>query len=115
MRSRLNDLVLQGAKTATAGLLEEYTRESEQVEHVGERLALLDDAGRRVATVEITGVDVQRLADVPWEFARAEGEGDEDLAAWRSGHERHWAAAGTPVSDGTHVVCLRLRVVDDGS
>ena len=115
VRSRLNDLVLRGAKTATAGLLDDYVRESEPVEHVGEQLALLDDAGRRVATVEITDVYLHRFVDVPWAFARAEGEGHVDLAAWRSGHRRFWSTAGTHVSDDTQIVCLRLRVTDRSS
>lgn len=112
MRSRLNDLVLRGAKTATAGLLDDYVRESEPVEHVGEQLALLDDVGRRLATVEITDVDLRRFVDVPWDFARAEGEGDVDLAAWRSGHRHFWSTTGARVSDDTQIVCLRLRVTD---
>jgi uncharacterized protein YhfF len=45
---------------------------------------------------------------VPWDFAAAEGEGDEDLEQWRAGHRRYWAAQGTPVDDDTAVVCLRF-------
>ena len=40
---RLTALVLEGRKRATAGLVAEYEREGEPPEHVGERLALLDD------------------------------------------------------------------------
>lgn len=50
MRQWLNDLVLSGRKRATAGLLEgDYRAESEEVEHLGERLALLDAAGVKLA------------------------------------------------------------------
>lgn len=111
MRSELNALVLAGRKTATAGLLSEYEQEGEQLEHVGERLALLDDDQRRVAVVEVTGVEVLRFDEVSWEFAAAEGEGDPDLTSWRAGHRRYWAAVGTPVDDATSVVCLRFRLV----
>lgn len=111
LRDELNALVLAGRKTATAGLLQEYEQEGEELEHVGERLALLDGEQRRLVTLEVTGVEVLRFVDVPWEFAEAEGEGDPDLASWREGHRRHWAAAGTPVDDGTAVVCLRFQVV----
>ena len=55
-------------------------------------------------------MQVQRFADVPWEFAAAEGEGDEDLEQWRAGHRRYWAAQGTPVDDDTQVVCLRFAL-----
>jgi uncharacterized protein YhfF len=111
MRAWLNGLVLEGRKRATAGLLAEYAQEGESLEHVGERLAVLDDDGRSVAIVEITQVDVLPFAEVPWEFAAAEGEGDEDLAEWRAGHRREWAAEGTTVNDDTQVVCLRFVLV----
>ncbi len=111
MRGRLNALVLSGRKRATTGRLTEYTEEGEELEHVGERLALLDTEGRSVATVEITGVERTTFGEVTWEHAAAEGEGDADLAEWRAGHSRFWAAAGTPVEDGTPLVCLTFRLV----
>lgn len=111
LRAELNGLVLDGRKRATAGLLSEYAEEQEELEHVGERLALLDDAGARVATVEVTSVEHRRFADVPWEFAAAEGEGDRDLEEWRAGHRRYWAAQGTPVTDDTAVVLIRFDLV----
>ncbi|MDN4173171.1 ASCH domain-containing protein [Nocardioides sp. SOB77] len=110
LREELNGLVLAGEKQATAGLLAEYDDEDEELEHVGERLALVDDDGRHVATVEVTAVDVVAFGDVPWSFAQAEGEGDADLADWREGHRRYWARLGTPVTDETSVVCLRFRL-----
>jgi uncharacterized protein YhfF len=110
MRAWLNGLVLDGRKQAAAGLAQEYAQEGEQLEHAGELLALLDDEGRRVVTVKVTEVTVRRFADVPWDFAAAEGEGDSDLEEWRAGHRRFWAAAGTPVDDETEIVCLRFRL-----
>ncbi len=108
LRARLNGLVLEGRKRATAGLLSEYAEEQEELEHVGERLALLDDTGARIATVEVTGVERTRFADVPWEFAAAEGEGDRDLEEWRDGHRRYWAAQDRQVDDDTEVVLIRF-------
>ena len=111
MRARLNGLVLDGRKQATAGLVSEYERENEDLEHVGERLAALDDGGRPTATVEVTQVDVLPFGEVPWEFAAAEGEGDANLDEWRTGHRRFWAEAGTPVEDDTPVACIRFTLV----
>ncbi|MFD0229164.1 ASCH domain-containing protein [Streptomyces hirsutus] len=111
LRDELNSLVLAGRKTATTGLLAEYVEETEGLEFVGERLALLDDDGRAVATVEITGVDLTSFAEVTWEHAAAEGEGDASLEDWRAGHRRFWESEGTPVKDGTPLVCLAFRVV----
>lgn len=111
LRAELNGLVLAGRKRATAGLLAEYAEEQEELEHVGERLALVDDAGVRVATVEVTAVDRTRFAEVPWDFAAAEGEGDRDLEEWQGGHRRYWAAQGMAVDDDTEVVLIRFDLV----
>ncbi|WFE50917.1 MULTISPECIES: ASCH domain-containing protein [unclassified Micromonospora] len=113
LRTTLNTLVLAGVKTATAGRLAEYAEEGEELEHVGERLALIDDDAL-VGVVEITGVEVVRFADVPWEFAQAEGEGDRSIEEWRAGHSAYWARLGTPVDADSPIVCLRLRLVSGG-
>jgi uncharacterized protein YhfF len=111
MRDRLNALVLAGRKRATAGVLSEYEEEGEALEHVGERLALLDDDGQQIATVEVTSVEIAAFADVPWDFAAAEGEGHRDLEHWRTGHQRFWADHGQQVLDHTPIVMLRFHVV----
>ncbi|MER5842535.1 ASCH domain-containing protein [Streptomyces prasinus] len=111
LRDKLNSLVLAGRKTATTGLLAEYVEETEGLEFAGERLALLDDDGRSVAVIEVTGVEVTSFTGVTWEHAAAEGEGDASLEEWRAGHRRFWEREGTPVEDGTAVVCLAFRVV----
>ena len=111
-RAELNSLVLAGRKTTTTGLLEDYTKEAEDLEHLGEWLALLDDHGRSIAVVEITGVAVTPFSEVTWEHARAEGEGDASLEEWRAGHRGYWSSLGTPVADGTPVVCLAFRLVE---
>lgn len=110
MRAELNSLVLAGAKTTTTGLLADYAKETEGLEYPGERLAVLDDSGACVTTVEIVGVRVLPFAEVTWGHADAEGEGFADLADWRSGHLRYWARQGVPVTDGTLVVCLAFRL-----
>lgn len=111
LRERLNTLVLAGRKQATAGLVSEYQDDGEAIETVGERLALLDDDGRSVATVEVTAVEVLPFIDIPWAFAHAEGEGDADLAEWRQGHLSYWRRAGIAVTDETPVVCLSFVLV----
>ncbi|MFG2056445.1 ASCH domain-containing protein [Micromonospora sp. NPDC048930] len=115
MRANLNALVLAGVKTATAGLLtDEYADENEELEHVGERLALVDDQDLLVGVVEVTAVEVVRFADVSWDFARSEGEGDRSIEEWREGHRRYWTGVGFPVDDDTQVVCIRFRLVSAG-
>lgn len=115
VRTNLNTLVLAGVKTATAGLLTEYAEDGEELEHVGERLVLVDDDNALAGMVEVTGVEVTRFADVSWDFARSEGEGDRSIEEWRAGHAAYWARLGTPVTDDTEIVCMRFRLISGGA
>lgn len=114
VRRELTALVLSGTKRATAGHLDEYRAEGEDVEHPGERLALVDDAGARAATVEVTDVRVVPFAEVDDDFARAEGEGFTGHSDWAEAHRRSWLEAGLAVDGSTPVVCVRFGVLDDG-
>lgn len=113
LRARLNGLVLAGRKRATAGLLSEYAEEDEPLEIIGERLALVDDDGRKVGVVEVTDVEVVPFGEVPWAFAQAEGEGDESIEEWRDGHRRFFAGFGIEVDDLTPTTLVRFRLVTD--
>ena len=105
-RDWLTGLVLHGAKRATAGLLAEYEEENEPHEQIGEKLVLVDNDGAEIGRVQVTRVEVVRFADVPWEFAAAEAEGDESIEEWREGHRRHWAKENREITDDTEVVCI---------
>jgi uncharacterized protein YhfF len=107
MRADLNSLVLEGTKTATAGLLAEYEIEAEELERVGERLALVDDDAP-VGVVEVTAVNVVPFGQVPWEFADAEGEGFTSIEHWRDVHARFWADHRARVDDDTEIVCVHF-------
>ncbi|MFF7209173.1 ASCH domain-containing protein [Streptomyces sp. NPDC008238] len=109
LRDELDFLVLAGRRTAATGLLSEYVEETEGLEFVGERPALLDRESR---CIEVGGVEVTSFAEVTWEHAAAEG--DASLADWRAGHRRSWERAGTPVQDATRVVCPAFRLVTAG-
>ena len=113
VRRQLVDLVVNGNKRATAGLLSDYEEEQEPLEHVGERLAIVDDDGRHVATVSVTKLVVSRFADVPDEFALAEAEGDLDAADFRASHTLYWESVGTPVTEDTMVVQLYFDLLAD--
>jgi uncharacterized protein YhfF len=116
--------VLDGTKTATTGLLQDYEIEGEPLPTVGARAAVIDSAGRPVAVIELTDVHVSRLGDVDLEHAQDEGEGDDSVAAWRAGHEEYWHGMDYrswlgnldfTVDDDTPVVLVRLRLVADVS
>lgn len=113
-RDKLNDFVLNGNKRATTGLLElDYEREGEQLEQVGEMLAMLDSSGNHVATLVVTKVFVTTFGEVPWEHAAAEAEGDENIEDWRAGHRDFWARSdGLDIKDDTRVVCIAFDLVE---
>lgn len=112
MRGHLNRLILSGAKRATAGLLVDYVREDEPLEVAGDILALIDDESRAIAIVKVERVMTMRFASVPWEFAQAEGEGDESIEDWRDGHQAYWTSAGEVVDDETLVVLVWFQLMD---
>ncbi len=115
MRQRLNALILRGEKRATAGLVHCYEVENEVIESVGERLVLVDDEMQSIATVEVVRVEVVAFADVPFEFAQAESEGDESIEQWREGHRRFWTGEGEAIDDLTPVVLVWFELVNDDS
>jgi uncharacterized protein YhfF len=112
MRQWLVGLVLSGRKTATASLREEYERTGEDMPRVGVLSSVVDDVGEHVATIRTTRIEEHRFADVPWEFAAAEGEGDRDIEEWRAGHLRFWTSAGESVTDETPVLCEWFELVE---
>lgn len=112
MRSRLNRLVVDGIKGATALRVSDYADDGEQMETVGERLALVDDDADRIATLEVTAVEVRRFADVTWEFAQAEGEDFVNIEDWRAKHATFWNHFGAPLTDDSEIACIRFVVVN---
>ena len=112
-REQLNALVLSGKKLATAGILErDYQAENEPIENVGEKLVVLDNDRRQVATIKATKVEVVRFADVPDEFALAEGEGDLSGEDFKRSHLRYWSNLGLKIDGDTEIVLLYFELVN---
>ncbi|MET8833507.1 ASCH domain-containing protein [Micromonospora sp. NPDC004540] len=120
LRDKLVAAILSGAKSSTSSLVLGYECANEPLPQVGQRSAVVDSEGRRVAVIELTEVRVVRLADVDLQHALDEGEGDESVAQWRAGHEAFWqseevrAELGDPgftVDDDTLVLAERFRLV----
>jgi uncharacterized protein YhfF len=115
-REELIALILKGIKQATAGTLEwDYKANNEPIETVSEKLAVINSDGLHVATIEATRVEVVRFADVPDEFALAEGEGDLSGDDFREGHLRYWSRQGLTITDETEIVLLYFKLVDFGA
>ena len=93
LRDLLVAAILDGSKTTTTGLVADYEHEGLLLPWAGQREAVVDSAGTRVAVIELTAVRVIRLADVDLAHALGEGEGYTSLAEWRAGHEGFWHSA----------------------
>jgi len=113
-REKLNNFVLHGNKRATAGLLKDYKEEGEPLEHIGEQLAMLDNDGAHIATLEVTRVEVLRFIDVPDEFALTEAEGDLNAADFRASHFSFWSNEGEEINDDTEIVTLYFNLIPLG-
>jgi uncharacterized protein YhfF len=113
-RDRLISLILDGNKRATAGTLEwDYVAENEPIESVGEKLAVLDNENRHIATIQATRVEVKRFADVPTEFALAEAEGDLSGDDFRASHFAFWSKLGLDIRDETEIVLVYFDLIED--
>ena len=110
-RTRRIDFIINGNKRATAGLLDDYAKESEPVESVGECLAMLDNDNQHVATLRVTRVEVSRFIDVPDEFALAEAEGDLNAADFRTSHSAYWSRIGETITDETQIVQVYFELL----
>ena len=112
---QLGELVRQGRKTATAGLLWAWEADQGGPPAVGQREVVVDWAGTPLAVIELTEVRVVPFPEVDAEFARDEGEGDRSLAYWRTAHRsyfgRECARLGKHQTDDLAVVCMRFLVV----
>jgi uncharacterized protein YhfF len=114
MRQELTALVLSGAKRATAGLVTlDYEAEGEPLEHLGERLVLVDDEGAAAGIIQVTGLEVVPFSQVSDDFAQAEGEGFAGHDDWATAHEAFWTRAGEEIDSATPVVCVRFMLLPD--
>ena len=113
-RDKLISHILDGNKRATAGTLEwDYIAENEPIETVGEKLAVLDNENRHIATIQVTRVELKRFAEVPTEFALAEAEGDLSGDDFRASHFDFWSRLGLDIKDETEIVLVYFDLIDD--
>jgi adenosylmethionine-8-amino-7-oxononanoate aminotransferase/uncharacterized protein YhfF len=123
LRDLLVAAILDGSKTTTTGLLDDYARDREPLPRAGDRDVVIDSAGDPVALIEIIAVHVIPVGEVDLAHALGEGEGYASVAEWRAGHEDFWHSkemrdsVGDPaftVNDATLAVTLAFRLVAMG-
>lgn len=120
LRDALIEAVLDGSKTTTTSLLEEYRRAHESIRPVDTLSVPIDSGGRPVCVLRQMAVRICRIDEVGAAHARHEGEGFRDVASWRRAHEGFWSSdefldgIGTRdlrITDSTEVVCERFVLV----
>ena len=113
-RNKLISLILDGNKRATEGTLEwDYQAQNEPIETVGEKLAVLDNQNRHIATIQVTRVEVKKFVEVPDEFALAEAEGDLSGDDFRVSHLEFWSKMGLPIKNETEIVLVYFDLIED--
>jgi uncharacterized protein YhfF len=105
LAEKLAQLVLAGKKTATCWAASEGV-----LSHVGERMVMLDGAGRPRAVLETTELTQCRYDEVDAAFASDEGEDDRTLESWRRAHRNYFTRKGQFAPD-MMLYCERFRVV----
>jgi uncharacterized protein YhfF len=116
LADELGTLVVQGIKTATASLEQEYEPAgSDPLPRKGDLSVILDGTNQPLCIIETTEIRVLPFGQVDPAFAWDEGEGDRSLAFWRSEHTKYFGRVcqqiGCTLDDGLPVVCERFQVV----
>ncbi|WP_433307393.1 ASCH domain-containing protein [Actinoplanes sp. CA-030573] len=101
------------------GLPALHERAGEPIPAAGDRFCVVDSDGEPAAVIEMTHVGIEPIGMVTDEYARAEGRGYRDAAAWRAAHEEFFRSdfvaeflgAGPEIDDDTPVVTQRFRLV----
>ena len=81
-------LVIDGPKRATAGSVEGFAVDGDELRLVGDCWIATDGAGRPRAVIRTTDVRIGPLDSVDDAFAWDEGEDDRTRASWLREHER---------------------------
>ena len=111
----LVELVLQGPKRATAGLVAYNERHPDEAPRPDGYSVVTEFDGRPRCVVRTVWLDQRALRDVDAAFAWDEGEGDRTLADWLDGHRRYFSRVcpglGIAFSDDTRVQLERFELL----
>jgi uncharacterized protein YhfF len=115
MADELCDLVVNGPKRATAGLLRDFSPGGEAMPEVGGHVVVIDGRGAPLCIWRTTDVAVKPLIEVDDAFAWDEGEGDRSRDYWLRAHReffaRQAARGGFDFHDRIETVFERFRIV----
>ncbi len=111
----LGDIVLQGQKRATAGLLWSNEINDKPIPKVGDLSVVTNWQQEPLCIIETTQVEIVPYEEVSETFAAVEGEGDGSLRHWREVHwlyfSRECQRLGKEPSSRMPIICERFKVV----
>jgi uncharacterized protein YhfF len=115
LAAKLAHLVVKGVKRGTTGWVEAQEREGSTIPHAGMVSIVTDGFGYPQCAIRTEQVEFLRFGDITSEHARAEGEGDRTLEAWREGHlayfHREAAQLGLTFTEDVQVFFEHFRVL----
>ena len=116
MAEELLELVLEGKKRATAGLVWGYEKEPEKVAVLNGYSVVTDFEGHPKCVLQTTEIRVLPYNEVDAEFAFDEGEGDQSLDYWRQVHWEFFSSIcleiGRKRSPEMPVYCERFKLLE---
>ena len=111
----LGDLVLQGQKRATAGLLWSNEMNNKPIPKVGDLSVVTNWQHEPLCIIETIHVEIVPYEEVSEAFAAVEGEGDGSLRHWREVHwsyfSRECERLGKEPSLRMPIICESFKVV----
>ena len=115
MADELLQLVLEGKKRATTGLVWDYENDSEPLPTLDDFNIITDGVGAPRAILQSTEVRVLPFNKVGASFAFEEGEGDQSLDYWRQAHWKFFSEVcleiGKQPALDMPVCCIRFELV----
>ncbi|PJJ71634.1 uncharacterized protein YhfF [Diaminobutyricimonas aerilata] len=115
LADELLELVIDGRKRATAGLVADFVHGGELLPRIGGHWIVCDGAGEPRVILRTVELRVGPFTSVDERFAFDEGEDDRTLESWQDAHRRYFtrvsAARGEEWSENDEVSFERFRVV----
>lgn len=115
LKDELADLIVNGPKRATAGLLRDFTEDGEKMPVVGDLVIVLDGSDTPRCIWQTTDVTVKPLNQADAKFAWDEGEGDRTLQWWMDAHcaffQREADREGYVFRDDMDAVFERFKII----
>lgn len=107
--------VLAGRKTATCGLVEEYSRDNYPLPKIGDTKILIDGQRLPACIVEVIEVEIKPFSQIDESFAYDEGEGDRSYSFWRDEHVKCFSNSMRGMGKEFHeellTVCERFKLL----